>query len=507
DKRGANGVTVTTNNSGSVEKVTTRDGQELFAGKAVGDAIISKIDVIDGKPQISYDNNTIERFNERGDRLITDGGGEGNLVKSISADGKTTIDFGYENGALSNITRTTLDHNKEPHETTFNRNQDGTWTDSNNNKYNALYVDQAGSTIMRNDTSWRQMDASGREVEETYKANSNWTSANRLSRLERDALGQVTKVTDSQNVTTVLGRNSQNELISVMQGSTGLIKNPDGSWKDPLNSTEVLKADLSVDSTGKLTMRQHGENPIVREVAADGTVTLTRPDQSQTIYSADGSKTTHLHAPDSSIKQVTSFRNGETQVVMKDGTTYSQNPNVGYNRVTVKGADGKISTINGNLNVNESGDLTLQVLSSNVTGNYDISSVATQKNGTVEATLANGNTLRQVGTTITEYDANGSPIMGTDGKPVTFEGSIIPGGNSGQPKIMAAETATVFNGDGTSSQFTRTSTPQGQVWANDTGIAVKNLSELGAADAGPANKNSAMEAGQSTSSLTRGTES
>jgi YD repeat-containing protein len=281
----------------------------------------------------------------------------GRIVRSISADRTTTTDFEWDGDEPKSVTQTVQTADGPSRTVSLRSDEAGVWSDGQD-EFDMLLVDsRQGITYFWNAASWHRLAPDGIEVEETSRNGQYWLPSERLSQVVRNTLGQVHSVRNSQGITTVYGANAKGEIISVMQNSSGLIKRPDGAWSDPLLPNKLIRADLAVDHSGRQIWRGQNPNPVVREVAPDGTVTVTRHGGEKTVYSADGSTTTHVSRTSGAIKQIVTNNLDEIRVELRDGSIYQQNLSVASNKIRFIDPNERGSQMDGRLRVFDDGEV------------------------------------------------------------------------------------------------------------------------------------------------------
>jgi YD repeat-containing protein len=289
-----------------------------------------------GKIEIVNKDGTKEHFKSEGTRVITDA--DNNPLETQSIDGKTTVKFQYitdakGNKVLNEVTRTTLDNQTPPqnHITKYVKEGDkfvekvGT-SESNLTATGATF--NTMSTFSDNVFLYskesklqRTLDADGTEWEVQRSADEKT-----FTRVERDALGRVTSVQDENYNITRFIRNENGELTRILMGQDELWKTKDGTWVSKANPNLQIKLNPAdgpvISANGDQTWTDDQNN--VRVVRADGSVELSRPDGSKSIYSSDGSSTRTIYGPGGDIQEVTAGADGSVEVILRSGEVLRQ---------------------------------------------------------------------------------------------------------------------------------------------------------------------------------------
>ncbi|MBX9668863.1 MAG: hypothetical protein K2X93_14655, partial [Candidatus Obscuribacterales bacterium] len=480
----ANGIRTFTDGTGLLKVSVNKT--ELSTGSDFEGSKISSMSLENGNPVLKLEDGRVVRYAENGGKVISDA--QGNLVSTVSADGKTQVNYTYSTDAdgvktVSGFTRI-VDGKITLAITT---NSDGKFSDGTNT-YDSLSASaETGQAYLWSNGSKtsRVIDANGNEMETKFQMGTQPGQLPKvLSRVERDSTGLIKLVEDSQHNTTRFFY-TNNQLDTIMQGNS-VVTRQGGKWVDAARPDVKIDATVDVDRNGKQTWTDAGKPPVVRVVNADGSVEITKPDKSVTIHSADGSSTRHIMPPGSAFREVTQFRDGKVELVKQDGTVLRQ---TSYSdQILGKGPKASdFSEGSGSIEVTKDGTVTLyDAASKTATIQYTNGSTATldlKFNDGAEAKIRTG--LQTAGLTADQID---KVVLGLKENPLPASAEKLLAELKLAPDSLKSALA---------------ATKDAAQWVNGSN-KYSSLSEVGAAEINLRDNAFDFSATVKTSSLTRG---
>lgn len=476
DQRHRAGTMLYIDSKGILVAVSSPSGETFTIDETREGTVVKELQVVDtGTLNVFELDGDITTIDRSGNMLRYAGlnGGKGVLTSVAGADGKSTLNFIQSDNdeRLESVQRITQDPLGTKHYTALSVDKNGIWTDGDSN-YDTLWVAQGiGEVNLLNDRVWRTIKPDGTEVEKHYSSTV-WlphgvSSSPRPTIIERDSMGQIL-ATSTRTITGFIWNDGQ--IVSVLEGDTGIVKLGDGVWMPSELADDRVKAKLHVTHDG--SQRWIGENGTVRTHLSEGRVQVRRTDGSGFTISPNGLQVLHRHGPKSSVDTVVTHEGGLITVKMKDGSRYACNPNLRPGEVWRSDRESVVtSTFSGAINISSDGTVTLATFPAGLPA----SPPRSEENESVE-----------------------------DGGGAGASRNIHPLAGAWEPGTQLDTRVRVFHRNGPVSEFIRRQVLTGAVWISDHDLQLTDLNQVGAVNPSQNVAGVAMFSGGTDQPQTRG---